>query len=119
MAAALRCAHQLPALVAATEIGKTVSITVQRAGKEKTLSVTVGEMPAGPNQQQEFVVRRLHGGFVVADIAHGLAVHFRDDVADLQPAPAAGLSAVIPVITTPVVSSRSNCCWRSGVMSDT
>jgi serine protease Do len=40
-------AHQLPALVAATEIGETVQIIVQRGGKTRTLSVTVKEMPAG------------------------------------------------------------------------
>ncbi len=42
----IEAAHQLPALVAATEIGKTVPLTVLRNGESQTLSVTVAEMPA-------------------------------------------------------------------------
>ncbi len=38
-------AHQLPALVAATEIGRTLALTVLRGGERKSLSVTVAEMP--------------------------------------------------------------------------
>jgi serine protease Do len=41
-------AHQLPALVAATAIGKTVPITVLRGEKTKTFSVTVTEMTSSP-----------------------------------------------------------------------
>ena len=42
----IEAAHQLPALVAGTEIGKTVPIKVLRNGESKTLSVTIAEMPA-------------------------------------------------------------------------
>ncbi|MFQ5668741.1 MAG: PDZ domain-containing protein, partial [Candidatus Binatia bacterium] len=38
-------AHQLPGLVAATEVGRTVPVKILRNGKAKTLTVTVGEMP--------------------------------------------------------------------------
>jgi serine protease Do len=42
----IEAAHQLPELVAGTEIGKTVPIEVLRNGESKTLSVTIAEMPA-------------------------------------------------------------------------
>jgi serine protease Do len=51
-------AHQLPALVADTKIGKKVTITVLRDGQKKTLHATVVEMPttvaaAGPSSEGE------------------------------------------------------------------
>jgi serine protease Do len=42
----IAAAHQLPELVAGTEIGKAVPIEVLRNGEPKTLSVTIAEMPA-------------------------------------------------------------------------
>jgi len=42
----IQAAHQLPALVAATAIGKTVTLKVVRNGESQTLSVTIAEMPA-------------------------------------------------------------------------
>ncbi len=39
-------AHQLPAMVASTAIGKKVPVTVLRNGSKKTLTVKVGKMPA-------------------------------------------------------------------------
>jgi serine protease Do len=42
----IESAHQLPELVASTDIGKTVPIKVLRNGESKALSVTIAEMPA-------------------------------------------------------------------------
>jgi serine protease Do len=42
--------HELPALVAATAIGKEVEVKVLRDAKEKTLRVKVGEMPKGTGE---------------------------------------------------------------------
>jgi serine protease Do len=68
-------AHQLPALVAATEIGKTVPITVQRGGKTKTLSVTVKEMPTGatPTESRHAAAE---WGLNVSDITPDLRQQF-------------------------------------------
>ncbi len=68
-------AHQLPALVAATAIGKTVPITVQRGGNTKTLSVSVQEMPASaaPSQSRGATAA---WGVEVADITPDLRQQF-------------------------------------------
>jgi len=92
-------AHQLPALVAATEIGKTASITVLRNGSSKTLSVTIAEMPANvtasaaPQSSQDWGLKVSN---ITPDIAQQLGLEHRNgvvitDVAAGSPAADAGL----------------------------
>lgn len=42
--------HELPAMVAATAVGKEVEIKILREGKEKSLRVKIGEMPKGEGE---------------------------------------------------------------------
>ncbi|MBI2962805.1 MAG: DegQ family serine endoprotease [Deltaproteobacteria bacterium] len=43
----VKASHDLPAMVAATSIGKDVEVKVLREGQEKSLRVKIGEMPKG------------------------------------------------------------------------
>jgi serine protease Do len=43
--------HELPALVAATPVGKEVEVKVLREGKEKSLRIKIGEMPKGAGEK--------------------------------------------------------------------
>jgi serine protease Do len=47
----VKSSHELPALVAATPIGKEVDFKVLREGKEKTLKAKIAEMPRGEGEQ--------------------------------------------------------------------
>ena len=52
----IKTIHDLPRLVAATQVGSKLSLTVLRDGKEQTLEATIGEMPrkaASPEQEGE------------------------------------------------------------------
>jgi serine protease Do len=44
----IKDSHDLPKLVAAAPVGKEVSVTILRAGQEKTVSVTLGRLPEEP-----------------------------------------------------------------------
>jgi serine protease Do len=95
----IEAAHQLPELVASTDIGKTVPIKVLRNGESKTLSITVAEMPAhmaAPGTAPE----ASDWGVTVSDVTPQLARQFGlkettgvviTDVAPNSPAGAAGL----------------------------
>jgi len=95
----IEAAHQLPALVADTEIGKTVPIEVLRSGESKTLSVTIAEMP-GQMAAPSTAPAVGDWGLTVSDITPDLAQRFglKDttgvvvmEVAPDGPAGAAGL----------------------------
>jgi len=110
----IEAAHQLPALVAGTEIGKTVPITVRRNGQSKTLSITVAEMPARAAIPPSPRAPARDWGLTVADITPRLARQFDlkartgvvvTDVALGGPASAAGVQPgdlVIEVNRQPV-----------------
>jgi serine protease Do len=49
----VKASHDLPAIVAASPIGKDVEVKVLREGKEKTLEVKIGEMPKGEGEEAE------------------------------------------------------------------
>jgi serine protease Do len=95
-------AHQLPTLVAGTTIGKEVDVEVLRDGHKKTISVTIGEMPA---EQTAASTEKSMGdwGLAVADVTPKIAEHFGlepgskgaiiTDVDDDSPAGRAGLRA--------------------------
>ena len=95
----IESAHQLPALVAGTEIGKTVPITVLRNGESKTLSLTIAEMPAHMAASGTAPAAG-DWGLTVSDVTADLARRFGlkettgvvvTDVAPDSPAGAAGL----------------------------
>jgi serine protease Do len=69
-------AHQLPALVAATAIGKTVRITVLRNGETKTLSLTVAEMPGNVTASSSTKAGSGDWGLTVSNITPDLAQQF-------------------------------------------
>ncbi len=94
-------AHQLPALVAATEIGKAVPVTVLRDGNEKTLHVTIAEMPAnlgasaeeGPQSSEDWGLKVSN---ITPDVAQQLGIEqgkgvVITDIAQGSPAADAGL----------------------------
>ncbi len=68
-------AHQLPALVAGTPVGKTVRLTVLREGATKDLSVTVAEMPA-TTVARAGRKTTADWGLTVADITPEVAAQF-------------------------------------------
>jgi serine protease Do len=93
-------AHQLPALVAATKVGKTVSVTVLRNGEKRALSVTVAEMPAGAAAAAGQQAETEGWGLRVSDITPDVAQQFNlsqtkgvvvTEVAPNSPADQAGL----------------------------
>jgi serine protease Do len=93
-------AHQLPALVAATPIGKTVRVTVLRNGERKALSLTVTEMPAGTEASSGSKAPSGNWGLSVAELTDDLAQQFNlrisrgvvvTDVAPDSPASEAGV----------------------------
>ncbi|MFN8624372.1 MAG: DegQ family serine endoprotease [Candidatus Binatia bacterium] len=69
-------AHQLPGLVAATTIGKTVPITVRRKDSTEHLSVTVAEMPANTQAATPRRTAERDWGLGVANITPDLAQQF-------------------------------------------
>jgi serine protease Do len=95
--------HELPALVARTPVGERVNLTVLRDGKEKTLMVKLGELPAQqattesseedgeswgmtvspitPEVARRFQLERDQQGIVVTDIEPGSPA----DIAGIQP----------------------------------
>ncbi len=46
----VKSSHELPAMVAATPIGKSVDVKVLREGKEKALKLKIAEMPKGEGE---------------------------------------------------------------------
>jgi serine protease Do len=95
----IEAAHQLPELVASTEIGKTVPIKVLRNGQSKALSMTVAEMPAHMAPAGTATAAG-DWGLTVSDVTPQLARQFGlkettgvviTDVAPNSPAGAAGL----------------------------
>jgi serine protease Do len=77
-------AHQLPALVAATEVGKTVPLTVLRGGERKSLSVTVAEMAAeteaGPGREHAGADWGLEVAAITSDLAQQFNLERREGV---------------------------------------
>jgi len=69
-------AHQLPALVATTPIGKSVPVTVMRNHANKTLTVTVAEMPATVAGSTAAKHAATDWGLDVSDITPDLAQQF-------------------------------------------
>jgi len=81
--------HELPAMVAATPIGKEVEVQVLRDGKEETLRVKIGEMPkdvgeGGGEGEEEGEQAGEKLGLMVApvtpEVARGLGIEPGDGV---------------------------------------
>ena len=66
-------AHQVPAFVAETKIGKTVSITVLRHGEKLTLYASVAEVPATTTAAPEAPEAQQSWGLTVSNITPGVA----------------------------------------------
>ena len=69
-------AHQLPTLVAQTEIGKRVSLTVLRNGAQKTVTAVVAEMPSPTAAAEGGPHNETNWGLSVADITPDIARQF-------------------------------------------
>lgn len=81
--------QELAATIQALEPGAEITLTLQRAGEELTLDVTLGSAPAALMQWQAFRDRAFLGVSLVSDAA-GVLV---EDVVPESPAAAAGLRA--------------------------
>ena len=84
-------AHQLPALVAAAEIGKSVSLTLLRGGEKQTVSVAVAEMPVGPEGHAGARHAAADWGLDVSDITPEVAQQF-----NLEPREGVVVTGVTP-----------------------
>ena len=69
--------RSLPRIVAETAVGKPVPVVVWRDGKEQTLNVTVGELPAETQQAAATPRRRPAGPTELS----GLGLQGRADLA--------------------------------------
>jgi len=68
--------HQLPTLVADTPIGTAREVKILRDGKEKTLSVTIAEQPAGRSAHVETQKATQSWGLTLTELTAPLARRF-------------------------------------------
>ena len=97
----IKDSHELPALVARTPVGEKTQVTVLRAGKEKTLTVTLGELPeqiAGLEGDKE---SGESWGMTVANLSSEAARQFQLDrnkkgvvVTEVEPGSSAELAGI-------------------------
>ncbi|MBI2082611.1 MAG: DegQ family serine endoprotease [Deltaproteobacteria bacterium] len=64
----IKDSHELPALVARMPVGKEITITVLREGKEKNLVVKLGEMEQGEKAAETSAVKSNELGLMVRDM---------------------------------------------------
>jgi serine protease Do len=69
--------HELPAIVARSRVGERVKVDVHRDGRERTFTVTIGELPGGPTKVEQNDRREEVWGMTVANISPDMVRRFR------------------------------------------
>ena len=78
----VKSAQELPSLVAQMPVGEKVNVTVLREGKEKTFSVTLGQLPEeAEGEAERGEVSQENWGLTVAELTADLARQFQLDPA--------------------------------------
>lgn len=97
---AIRDSHELPALVAQSPVGSRAKVTVLRDGKERTFSVTLGELK---DQEARAQSGESQWGMTVADLSPELARRFQLEqdrkgvvVVDIEPGSPADTGGLRP-----------------------
>ena len=70
-------ARELPPLVAQMPVGEKVEVTVLRGGKEKTVTVTLGQLPETQAKAEQSEESKENWGLTVADLTADLARRFQ------------------------------------------
>jgi serine protease Do len=74
---AIKDSHELPTLVAQTPVGKTVEVSVLRGGKERSFSVTLGQLPEQQAQAEGGGEGEGKWGLTVANVSVEIARRFQ------------------------------------------
>jgi len=69
--------RELPTLVAQTPVGEKVDVTVLRGGKEKTVTVKLGQLPETQAEAERSEESKENWGLTVADLTADLAHRFQ------------------------------------------
>ena len=69
--------RELPTLVAQTPVGEKVDVTVLRGGKEKTVTVKLGQLPESQAEAEQSEESKENWGLTVADLTADLAHRFQ------------------------------------------
>ncbi len=99
----IKDSHELPALVARTPVGEKAQVTVLRGGKERTLTVTLGELTEQQARAERAEESGESWGMTVANLSADAARRFQLDpnkkgvvVTELEPGSSAEVAGIQP-----------------------
>ena len=99
----IKDSHELPALVAQTPVGNKAEVTVLRGGKEKTVTVKLGELPEQQAKAERGEESEESWGMTVASLTAELARRFQLEndqkgvvVTEVEPGSPAELAGIQP-----------------------